>query len=200
MTKVLVLYYSSWGHVEAMAYAAAEGAKEAGATVDVMRVPELMPADVAKSMHYKLDQKAPIAKPEDLANYDAVIFGTSTRYGMMAASMKYFLDQTGSLWMKGALVGKVGSVFSAAATQHGGQEASILSFQTSLMHHGMVIVGLPYAYQGQMGHGEIIGGSPYGATTTAGGDGSRMPSKQELEGAHFQGKHVAQIAAKLAAK
>jgi NAD(P)H dehydrogenase (quinone) len=200
MTKVLVLYYSSWGHVEAMAYAAAEGAKEGGAQVDVMRVADITPPEAAKAMHFKMEQKAPVAKPEDLANYDAVIFGTSTRYGMMAAPMKFFLDQTGPLWMKGALVGKVGSVFTATSTQHGGQESSILSFHTSLLHHGMVIVGLPYSYTGQMGVDEIRGGSPYGAGTVAGGDGSRMPSKQELEAASYQGKHVAQIAAKLSAK
>ena len=200
MTKVLVLYYSSWGHIEAMAYAVAEGAKEAGADVVVKRVPELMPAEVTKAMHYKLDQPAPFAKPEELADYDAIIFGSSTRYGMMAAPMKHFLDQTGALWMKGALVGKPAGVFTSTATQHGGNEASILSFQTALMHHGMIIVGLPYAYTGQMGHDEIRGGSPYGASTIAGGDGSRMPAGHELDGAKFQGKHVAQIAAKLAAK
>ncbi len=200
MSKVLVLYYSSWGHMEAMAHSAAEGAKSAGATVDVKRVAETVPEDVAKAQHYKLDQKAPVAKPDDLANYDAIIFATPTRYGMMAGQMKNFFDQTGGLWMKGALVGKVGSVMSGAANQHGGQESTILSFHTSLLHHGMVIVGLPYAYAGQMGHDEIRGGSPYGASTTTGGDGSRMPSKQELEAAHFQGAHVAKIAAKLAAK
>jgi NAD(P)H dehydrogenase (quinone) len=199
MTNVLVLYYSAWGHMEAMAYAAEEGAKEAGATVTVKRVPELVPDDVAKSMHYKLDQKAPIAKPEELADYDAVIFATGTRYGMMTAQMKNFLDQTGALWMKGALVGKVGSVMTSSATQHGGQESTILSFHTVLLHQGMVIVGLPYAYQGQMGHDEIRGGSPYGASTISGGDGSRQPSKQELEAARYQGNHVAKIAAKLKA-
>ena len=199
MTKVLVLYYSAWGHMEAMAYAAAEGVKEAGATVVVKRVPELVPADVAKSMHYKMDQKAPIATVEELVDYDAVIFGTGTRYGMMTAQMKNYLDQTGSLWMKGALVGKVGSVMSSTATQHGGQESTILSFHTVLLHHGMVIVGLPYAYQGQMGHDVIRGGSPYGASTLAGGDGSRQPSEQDLEAARYQGKHVAQIAGKLSA-
>jgi NAD(P)H dehydrogenase (quinone) len=200
MTKVLVLYYSAWGHMEKMAEAAAAGAKAAGATVTVKRVPELVPEDVAKSMHYKLDQKAPIAKPEELADYDAIIFGSGTRYGMMTAQMKNFLDQTGGLWMKGALVGKVGSAMTSTATQHGGQESTILSFHTVLLHHGMVIVGLPYSYQGQMGHEVIIGGSPYGAGTVAGGDGSRQPSKQDLEAAEYQGKHVAQIAAKLAAK
>jgi NAD(P)H dehydrogenase (quinone) len=200
MTKILVLYYSAWGHMEAMAYAAAEGAKEAGATVHVKRVPETVPADIAKSMHYKMDQKAEIAKPEELADYDGIIFATGTRYGMMTAQMKNFIDQTGALWMKGALVGKVGSAMTSSATQHGGQEATILSFHTVLLHHGMVLVGLPYAYQGQMGHDEIRGGSPYGASTVAGGDGSRQPAKHELDGARFQGKHVAQIAAKLAAK
>jgi NAD(P)H dehydrogenase (quinone) len=200
MTKVLVLYYSTWGHMEAMANAAGEGAKSAGAQVDVKRVPETVPAEVAKAAYYKLDQKAPIAKPEELGDYDAVIFATPTRYGMMAAQMKNFIDQTGGLWAKGALVGKVGSVMSGAANQHGGQESTILNFQTVLLHHGMVIVGLPYAYAGQMGHDEIRGGSPYGASTTTGGDGSRMPSKQDLEAAHYQGAHVAKIAAKLAAK
>ena len=199
MTKVLVLYYSSWGHVEAMAYAAAEGAKEGGAEIDVKRVPDITNPDAAKAMHYKSEQKAAIANPDDLANYDAVIFGASTRYGMMASPMKHFLDQTGGLWMKGALVGKVGSVFTATATQHGGQEASILSFHTALLHHGMVIVGLPYAYQGQMGVDEIRGGSPYGASTVTGGDGSRQPAQHELDGATYQGKRVAEIAAKLVA-
>ncbi len=200
MTKVLVLYYSAWGHMEAMAYAAAEGAKEAGATVHVKRVPELVPAETAKAMHYKMDQKAEIATVDELPNYDAIIFGTGTRYGMMTAQMKNFIDQTGGLWMKGALFGKVGSAMTSAATQHGGQEATILSFHTVMLHHGMVLVGLPYAYQGQMGHDELKGGSPYGASMTTGGDGSRQPSKQDLEAAHYQGKHVAGIAAKLAAK
>lgn len=200
MTKILVLYYSSWGHSEAMAYAAAEGAKSTGAEVEVKRVPELVPEAVAKQFHYKLDQKAPIAKPEELANYDGIIFAASTRYGQFASQMKNFFDQTGSLWMSGALVGKVGSAMSSTATQHGGAEAAILGFQVSMQHHGLVIVGLPYAYQGQMGHDVLRGGSPYGATTTSGGDGSRMPSAQELEAANFQGAHVAKIAAKLAAK
>ena len=198
--KILVLYYSSWGHIEAMAIAAAEGAKSAGAKVDLKRVPELVPDEVAKAAHYKLDQKAPIAKPDELADYDGIIFASSTRYGQFASQMKNFFDQTGGLWMKGALVGKVGSAMSATGTQHGGAEAAILGFQVSMQHHGMVIVGLPYSYQGQMGHDEIRGGSPYGATTQSGGDGTRMPSKQELEAAHFQGAHVAKIAAKLAAK
>jgi NAD(P)H dehydrogenase (quinone) len=200
MTKVLVLYYSAWGHMEAMAYAAAEGAKEAGATVTVKRVPELVPAETAKAMYYKMDQKAEIATVDELPNYDAIIFATGTRYGMMTAQMKNFIDQTGALWAKGALVGKVGSAMTSAATQHGGQESTILSFHTVMLHHGMVLVGLPYAYAGQMGHDEIRGGSPYGASMTTGGDGSRQPSKQDLEAAHYQGKHVAGIAAKLAAK
>ncbi|MCA0432298.1 MAG: NAD(P)H:quinone oxidoreductase [Proteobacteria bacterium] len=200
MTKVLVLYYSSWGHMEAMAYAAAEGAKEGGAKVDVMRVPELVPEEVQKSYHYKTDQKAPVAKPDDLAGYDGFIFAVPTRYGMMASQMKNFLDQTGGLWAKGALLGKPGAVMAGAGNQHGGQVPTILSFQTVLLHHGMVIVGLPYAYKDQMGHDVIRGGSPYGATTTTGGDGSRMPSEQELDGAKWQGNHLAKIAAKLAAK
>jgi NAD(P)H dehydrogenase (quinone) len=199
MAKVLVLYYSAWGHMEAMAYAAAEGAKEVGATVDVKRVAETVPEDIQKAYHYKMDQKAPVATVDDLVNYDAIIFATGTRYGMMTAQMKNLLDQTGGLWMKGALVGKVGSVMTSSATQHGGQESTILSFHTVLLHHGFVIVGLPYAYQGQMGHDVIRGGSPYGATTVTGGDGSRQPSAQELEGAKFQGAHVAKIAAKLSA-
>ncbi|MFM9858073.1 NAD(P)H:quinone oxidoreductase [Pseudoxanthobacter sp. M-2] len=199
MTKVLVLYYSSWGHMEQMANAAAEGARAAGADVTVKRVPELTPVEVAKQFHYKLDQAAPIADPNELADYDAIIFGTPTRYGMMAAQMKNFLDQTGGLWAKGALVGKVGSTMSSSATQHGGQEATNLSFHTVLLHHGMVVVGLPYAFQGQMGVDEVKGGTPYGASTIAGGDGSRQPSEVELAGARFQGEHVAKIAAKLSA-
>ncbi len=185
--------------METMAYAAAEGAKSAGATVDVKRVAETVPEDIQKAYHYKMDQKAPVAQPDDLANYDAVIFATGTRYGMMTSQMKNFLDQTGGLWMKGALVGKVGSVMTSSATQHGGQESTILSFHTVLLHHGFVIVGLPYAYQGQMGHDEIRGGSPYGASTVTGGDGSRQPAQHELDGATYQGKRVAEIAAKLVA-
>jgi NAD(P)H dehydrogenase (quinone) len=199
MAKVLVLYYSSYGHIEQMAYAVAEGAKSAGADVVVKRVPETVPEAVAKQSYYKLDQAAPIADPNELGDYDAVIFGSSTRFGMMAAQMKTFLDQTGGLWMKGALVGKIGSVFTATATQHGGQESSILNFHTALLHQGMVIVGLPYAFQGQMGVAEVMGNSPYGASTIAGGDGSRQPSTVEIDGAKFQGAHVARLAAKLAA-
>ena len=200
MAKVLVLYYSSWGHIEQMAYAAAEGAREAGAEVVVKRVPELVPESVAQAAHYKTDQKAPIATVEELPEYDAIIFGTPTRYGTMTAQMKNFLDQTGGLWAQGKLIGKVGSVFTSTATQHGGQEATILTTLPVLLHHGMVVVGLPYSFQGQMGVDQIRGGSPYGASTIAAGDGSRQPSEIDLDGARFQGKHVAQIAAKLAAK
>jgi len=200
MTKVLVLYYSTYGHIETMAKAVAEGARGvAGTDVTVKRVPELMPEDVARKAGVKLDQEAPIAKPEELADYDAVIFGTPTRFGNMAAQMRNFLDQTGGLWMKGALVGKVGSVFASTATQHGGQETTITSFHTTLLHQGMVIVGLPYTCQDQMTLDEIAGGSPYGATTIAAGDGSGQPSERELSMARFQGRHVAGIAAKLAA-
>lgn len=200
MAKVLVLYYSSWGHIEQMAYAAAEGAREAGAEVVVKRVPELVPTEIAQAAHYKTDQKAPIATVEELPEYDAIIIGTPTRYGTMTAQMKNFLDQTGGLWAQGKLIGKVGSVFTSTATQHGGQEATILTTLPVLLHHGMVVVGLPYSFQGQMGVDQIRGGSPYGASTVAGGDGSRQPSEIDLDGARFQGKHVAQIAAKLAAK
>jgi NAD(P)H dehydrogenase (quinone) len=198
MAKVLVLYYSSWGHTEQMAAAAAEGAREAGAEAVVKRVPELVPAEVAAAAHYKADQAAPIATVDELPDYDAIIFGTPTRFGNMAAQMKNFLDQTGGLWAQGKLVGKVGSVFTGSATQHGGQESTILSFHTVLLHQGMVIVGLPYAFAGQMGVTEVMGNSPYGASTIAGGDGSRQPSEVELAGARYQGRHVAEIAAKLA--
>lgn len=198
MTKVLVLYYSAYGHIEQMAYAVAEGAKSTGAHVDVKRVPELVPEEVAKKSGFKLDQKAPIATVDELPNYDAVIFGSGTRFGNVTAQLRNFMDQTGGLWMKGALVGKVGSVFTSSATQHGGQESTILTFIPTLLHQGMVVVGLPYAFQGQMGVDEIKGGSPYGASTITDGDGSRQPSAVELEGARYQGRHVAQIAAKLA--
>ena len=199
MTRVLVLYYSSYGHMEVMAHAAAEGVKSAGAHADVKRVPETVPADVAKSSHFKMDQPAPIATPDELANYDAIIFACGTRYGSVAAQMKNFVDQTGPLWMKGALIGKVGSIMTSAANQHGGLESTILGFVPFLMHQGMVYVGLPYSFQGQMGHDEVKGGSPYGASTVTGGDGSRMPSSADLDGARFQGAHVAKIAAKLSA-
>jgi NAD(P)H dehydrogenase (quinone) len=199
MTKVLVLYHSAYGHIETMAKAVAEGAREAGAEVDIKRVPETVPAELAKASGYKLDQEAPVATVADLANYDAIIVGVGTRYGRMAAQMAAFWDQTGGLWAKGALVGKVGGVFTSTATQHGGQETTIISTITQLLHHGMVIVGLPYAWAGQMKLDEITGGSPYGASTITGGDGSRQPSANELEGARFQGRHLAQIAAKVAA-
>ena len=198
MTKVLVLYYSSWGHIEQMANAVAEGARRvAGAEVVVKRVPELVPEAVARQFHYKLDQAAPLATVDELADYDAIVFGTPTRYGNMAAQMKNFIDQTGGLWLKGALVGKVGSVFTSTATQHGGQESTILSFHTVLLHQGMVIVGLPYACADQMGLEEIKGGSPYGASTIAGGQGERQPSEKELGMARYQGEHVVKIASKL---
>ena len=198
MTKVLVLYYSSYGHLETMANAVAEGAKAVfGVQVNVKRVPELVPDDVAKKSGLQLDQAAPVATVDELADYDAIIFGAPTRFGMMAAQMRNFLDQTGGLWVKGALIGKVGSVFTSTATQHGGQESTILSFHTTLLHQGMVIVGLPYSNKTQMRMDEITGGSPYGASTIAGGDGSRQPSEGELSMARFQGEHVARIAAKL---
>ena len=200
MTKVLVLYYSSYGHIETMAQAVAEGARKvAGTEVTIKRVPELVPAEVAKASHFKLDQAAPIATVGEMADYDAIIFGTPTRFGNMAAQMKNFLDQAGGLWMKGSLVGKVGSVFASSATQHGGQESTILSSHIVLLHLGFVIVGLPYSCADQMGLEEIKGGSPYGASTIAGGDGSRQPSVKELGMAKFQGEHVAKIAAKLKA-
>lgn len=197
MTKVLVLYYSTYGHIEKMAEAVAEGARKGGAEVDIKRVAELVPEKVAKASHFKIDQKAPVANVDDLTNYDAIIFGAPTRFGVAASQMRNFLDQTGGLWAKGALIGKVGSVFTSSATQHGGQESTILSFHTTLLHHGMVIVGLPYSCAAQMGVDEIKGGSPYGASTIANGDGSRQPSEQELGMARFQGEHVAKIAAKL---
>jgi NAD(P)H dehydrogenase (quinone) len=200
MTKVLVLYYSSYGHIEAMAAAVAEGAAGVpGTEVVVKRVPELVADEVARGAGMKLGQSAPIATPDELADYDAIIFGTPTRFGNMAAQMRNFLDQTGGLWFAKALVGKVGSVFVSTASQHGGQETTITSFHTTLLHHGMVIVGLPYTFAGNSEMGEISGGTPYGASTLAGNDGSRMPSENELAGARFQGAHVAQIAAKLAA-
>jgi NAD(P)H dehydrogenase (quinone) len=197
MAKVLVLYYSSWGHMEAMANSAAEGARSAGAEVTVKRVPELVSEEVAKASHYKLDQAAPIAAPAELAGYDAVILGVPTRFGNMPAQMKQFLDQTGGLWASGALVGKVGSVMTSTATQHGGQETTIITTQIVLQHHGMTIVPLSYAYAGQSGVDKLRGGSPYGATAITDSDGSRWPSEQELEGAAFQGKRVAEIAGKL---
>jgi NAD(P)H dehydrogenase (quinone) len=197
MAKILVLYYSSWGHMEQMARAAAEGAREAGAEVTIKRVPELVPEEVAKAAHYKLDQDAPVAQPLELENYDGFIFGISTRYGGMAAQLKNFLDQTGPLWARGALINKVATVMSSTATQHGGQEIAILSTQASLQHQGLIIVPLSYAYQGQSGVDVVRGGSPYGMTTMSDSDGSRQPSAQELEGAKFQGKRMAEITIKL---
>jgi NAD(P)H dehydrogenase (quinone) len=199
MTKVLVLYYSSYGHIETMAMAVAEGVRSTGAEVDVKRVPELVPAEVAKASHFKLDQAAPIAVVDDLANYDAIIFGTPTRYGNMAAQMKNFIDQTGGLWFQNKLVGKVASVFTSTATQHGGQETTIFTFIPPLLHLGMIYVGLPYSFAGQFGHEAVKGASPYGASTIAGPDGSRQPTDIELEAARYQGAHVAKIAAKLSA-
>lgn len=198
MTKVLVLYHSTYGHVEAMAEAVAEGARSVeGVQVDIKRVPELVPEELARSSGYKLDQAAPVAKVEDLADYDAVIVGAGTRYGTAASQMRNFLDQTGGIWMKGGLVGKVGSAFTSTATQHGGQETTLIGLIQTLLHHGMVVAGLPYAWSGQQRMDEITGGSPYGATTITGGDGSRMPSDNELDGARWQGAYVAQIAQKL---
>lgn len=194
MSRVLVLYYSSYGHIEAMAEAVAEGARSTGAEVDIRRVPELVPEEVARKSGYKLDQAASIAQVEELEQYDAIIIGVGTRYGRMASQMANFLDQTGGLWARGALNGKVGSAFASTATQHGGQETTLMAIHTNLLHFGMVCVGLPYSFQGQMRLDEVTGGSPYGATTIAGGDGSRMPSENELEGARFQGRHVAEIA------
>jgi NAD(P)H dehydrogenase (quinone) len=200
MTKVLVLYYSSYGHVERMAQAVAEGARSVeGVDVAIKRVPELVPEDKARQAGIKLDQTAPIATVEELTDYDAIIFGAPTRFGNMASQMRNFLDQTGGVWVSGGLVGKVGSVFTSSATQHGGQESTILSTHITLLHQGMVIVGLPYSCKAQMTLDEISGGSPYGASTIAAGDGSRQPSENELGMARFQGEHVARIAAKLAA-
>ena len=198
MAKVLVLYYSSYGHIETMAGAVAEGVREAGAQATVKRVPETVPEEVARKSGFKLEQKAPVASIDELAEYDGIAFGTPTRFGNMAGQMKNFLDQAGGLWMKGALVGKAAAVFTSSATQHGGQESTILTFHPVLLHLGFVIVGLPYAFQGQMGVAEVMGTSPYGASTIAGGDGSRQPSKVELEGARYLGRHLAQVAAKLA--
>lgn len=200
MAKVLVLYYSAYGHIETMANAIAEGAREAGAAVDIKRVPELVPEEVARASHYKLDQLAPVAKVQDLAEYDAIIVGTGTRFGRMSSQMANFLDQAGGLWASGALNGKVGGAFTSTATQHGGQETTLFSILTNLMHFGLITVGLPYSFQGQMRLDEVTGGSPYGASTLSGGDGSRQPSENELAGARFQGAHIAEVANKLFSK
>ena len=200
MTRLLVLYYSTYGHVERLAQEAAEGARSvAGVTVDVKRVPETMPRDVAEKAGAKLDQTAPVATIDELANYDAIMIGAPTRFGRMPGQMANFLDQAGGLWATDKLVGKVGSAFTSTATQHGGQELTLLSIIHNLLHFGLVVVGLPYSAKGQMTLKEITGGSPYGSTTIAGGDGSRQPSQNELEMMRFQGKHVAEIAKKLAA-
>jgi len=197
MSKVLVLYYSSYGHVEALARAVAEGARSTGAAVDIKRVPETAPAEIAKAMYFKLDQEAPIAKIEDLADYDAIVVGTPTRFGRVSSQMASFLDQGGGLWMRGALNGKVGGAFTSTSSQHGGQETTLFSVITNLLHFGMTIVGLPYSFSGQLTLDEIVGGSPYDATTIAGGKGERQPSETELAGARFQGQLIAATANKL---
>jgi NAD(P)H dehydrogenase (quinone) len=197
MAKVLVLYYSAFGHIEAMAEAVAEGARSTGACVDIKRVPEVIADDLAKTLHFKLEQAAPIATVDDLSNYDAIVLGVGTRFGRMAGQMASFLDRAGGLWARGALNGKVGAAFTSSATQHGGNETTLFSMITNLLHFGMVIVGLPYSHAGQMTLGEITGGTPYGATTISGADGSRQPSVIELEGARHQGELVAKVAAKL---
>jgi NAD(P)H dehydrogenase (quinone) len=197
VTKVLILYYSTYGHIETMAYAMADGVREGGAEAVVKRVPETVPAELARQAHFKLDQPAPVATVEELADYDALILGVPTRYGRMASQMTAFWDAAGALWARGALHGKVGSVFTSTATQHGGQETTLFAGITNLLHFGMVIVGLPYSFQGQSTLEEITGGSPYGATTIAGGQGQRQPSANELAGARFQGRLVAETARKL---
>jgi NAD(P)H dehydrogenase (quinone) len=197
VAKVLVLYYSTYGHIETMADAVAAGAREAGASVDIRRVPETVSDEAARAGHFKLDQAAPIATVAELETYDAIIIGTPTRYGRMSSQMATFLDQTGGLWMRGALNGKVGAAFTSTASQHGGQETTLFSIITNLLHLGLLVVGLPYSFQGQLKLVEVTGGSPYGATTIAAGDGSRQPSENELAGARFQGRQVAELAAKL---
>ncbi len=199
MAKVLVLYYSTYGHVETMAGAVAEGARAGGAEVDVKRVAELVPDEIARKGHFKLDQQAPVATPDDLLHYDAIIVGTPTRYGRLTSQMAQFWDQTGGIWAQGKLVGKLGAAFTSTASQHGGQETTLYSILTNLIHHGMVVTGLPYAFQGQLTLDEVTGGTPYGASTIAAGDGSRAVSDNERAGARFLGEHVAKLAAKLAA-
>jgi NAD(P)H dehydrogenase (quinone) len=195
--KILVLYHSAYGHIETMAQAVADGARETGAQVDIKRVPETVPEDIARAAHFKLDQAAPVATIAELADYDAIIVGVGTRFGRINSQMAAFLDQAGGLWARGALNGKVGGAFTSTATQHGGQETTLFSIITNLLHFGMVIVGLDYGFAGQMKLDEVTGGSPYGATTIAGGDGSRQPSENELAGARYQGRKVAETAAKL---
>ncbi|MFA7439899.1 MAG: NAD(P)H:quinone oxidoreductase [Sphingomonadaceae bacterium] len=197
MAKMLVLYYSSYGHIETLAHAIAEGARDAGAQVDIKRVPETVPEDVARNAGYKLDQQAPVASITDLANYDAIIIGTGTRFGRMSSQMAAFLDQAGGLWASGALNGKVGGAFTSTGSQHGGQETTLFSIITNLLHFGMIIVGLPYSHQGQTAMDEIVGGAPYGATTITGGDGSRQPSTIDLDGGRHQGEVTARAAIKL---
>ena len=197
MSKVLVLYYSTYGHIETMAQAVAEGARAAGATVELKRVPETVPEEIARPAHFKLDQAAPVATVEELEGYDAIIVGCPTRFGRMPSQLASFFDQAGGLWARGALNGKVGGAFTSTATQHGGQEVTLFSVITNLLHFGMTIVGLPYSFQGQTTLDEIVGGSPYGATTIAGGQGQRQPSAIELDGARFQGKLIAETANKL---
>lgn len=197
MAKVLVLYYSSYGHLETMANAVAEGARATGAQVDVKRVPETVPEEIARGAHFKLDQAAPVATVAELEQYDAIIVGTGTRFGRISSQLAAFLDQAGGLWARGALNGKVGGAFTASATQHGGQETTLFSIITNLLHFGMTIVGLPYSHQGQMSVSEVVGGTPYGATTITGGDGSRQPSDIELDGARHQGELIAKTAIKL---
>ena len=197
MPKVLVLYYSTYGHIETMANAVAEGARNTGATVDIKRVPETVPEDIAKGAHFKLDQAAPVATVADLEHYDAIIIGAPTRFGRLPSQLAAFLDQAGGLWARGALNGKVGGAFTSSATQHGGNETTLFSIITNLLHFGMVIVGLPYSHQGQMTLEDIVGGAPYGATTIAGGKGERQPSTIELDGARHQGELIARTAAKL---
>lgn len=199
MTKVLVLYYSAYGHIETMAYAVAEGARSGGATVEVKRVPETVPEAIAKASHFKLDQPAPIATPGELANYDAIVVGAPTRFGRMPSAMGSFWEQAGALWMSGALIGKAGGAFTSSATQHGGNETTLFSIIANLMHFGMIIVGLPYSHAGQMTLDEIVGGAPYGATTIAGAQGQRQPTRRELDGARHQGELIAKAAAKLSA-
>ena len=200
MTKVLVLYYSSYGHIEKMADAVAEGAREGGAEVTIRRVAETAPDEVVKAAHFKTDTAHPVIEgPDALADYDAIIVGAPTRYGRMPSQMAAFWDTTGGLWARGALIGKVGGAFTSTASQHGGQETTLFSLITNLLHHGLAIVGLDYGFQGQMGVDEVRGGSPYGATTIAGGDGSRQPHAEELAGARYQGKRIAEMAAKLKA-
>jgi NAD(P)H dehydrogenase (quinone) len=198
MAKILVLYYSAYGHIEKMAQAVAEGARQAGASVDIKRVPELVPEQIAKAAHFKLDQAAPIATIEDLPKYDGIVIGTPTRFGRISSPMAHFLDQAGGLWARGALHGKVGGAFASSATQHGGQETTLFSIITNLLHFGMVVVGLDYGHAGQMTLDEITGGSPYGASTIAGSDGSRQPTENELVGARYQGRKIAETASKLA--